>query len=155
MTWVIDPAHTFIEFTAKHMMFTTVRGRFHTFHDTVKLDEANPLLSSAEGVVETNSLDTQEPFRDSHLGSPDFFDVTRFPTIIFRTSRIEPMGQNVYNVAGLLTIKDVTREIVFEVVSLNLGKEFVITDSRLCLATSEDDIDQTIEAASRAFRQVA
>src|SRR5262245_39695859 len=121
--WKIDPAHSFIEFSAKHLMFTTVRGRFHTVSGCVQLNEANPLLSSAEGMVETNSVDTREAARDAHLRSADFLDVEKFPTMKFRTTRIEAMGNNTYKVAGVLTIKDVTREVVFDVIAQNLGKD--------------------------------
>jgi polyisoprenoid-binding protein YceI len=115
MAWVIDPAHTLIEFTVKHMMITTVRGRFNKFSGTLNLDEAHPERSSVEGSVEVASIDTRDPDRDAHLRSPDFFDVEKYPTMRFRSKRIEPAGRDRFKVVGDLTVKDVTREVVFDV----------------------------------------
>jgi polyisoprenoid-binding protein YceI len=105
------------------MMFTTVRGRFNTFSGTLHIDEANPAKSYAEGVVEIASIDTRDSNRDAHLRSADFFDVENFPQMKFRTTRIEPAGRGQYKIAGQLTIKDITREVVFDVVSQDLGKD--------------------------------
>jgi polyisoprenoid-binding protein YceI len=123
MSWQIDIPHSQIEFSAKHMMFTTVRGRFNTFSGTLNINEADPTQSSAEGVIEAASLDTRDPNRDAHLRSADFFDVEKYPHIKVKTTRIEPAGEHRYKVAADVTIKDVTREIVFDVITQALGKD--------------------------------
>jgi polyisoprenoid-binding protein YceI len=123
MSWKVDQAHTLVEFSVKHMMISTVRGRFHNFSGTLNLDEEYPERSSIEGVVEVASLDTHEPNRDAHLRSADFFDVEKYPTMKFRSTRIEKTGDNRFDVVGDLTIKNVTREITFNVTSEGQGKD--------------------------------
>jgi len=123
MAWVIDPAHTQIEFSVKHMMITTVRGRFDKFNGSINLDDRNLAASSAEGTVETASVNTRDPDRDTHLRSPDFFDVAQYPLMSFRTTRIQPNGDDQYKVAGELTIKDITREVVFNVTDEGQNKD--------------------------------
>ncbi len=122
MTWVIDPAHTLVEFSVKHMMITTVRGRFTKFNGTLSIDEQHPERSTVAGTVETASIDTHESNRDTHLRSADFFDAEKYPAMTFRSRRIEPAGEGQYKVIGDITIKDVTREIVFNVTDEGQGK---------------------------------
>lgn len=123
MTWIIDPAHSLVEFSVKHMMITTVRGRFNSFSGTLNLDEAHPENSYIEGTIDVASIDTREPNRDAHLRSPDFFDVDKYPTITFRSKRIEVQNSHHLKVAGDLTIKDVTREVVLDVTMEGPGKD--------------------------------
>jgi polyisoprenoid-binding protein YceI len=123
MSWTIDSTHTSIEFAVKHMMFTTVRGRFNTFSGTLHIDEANPAKSYAEGVIDVASVDTRDSNRDAHLRSADFFEVEKFPQMKLRTTGIEPAGRGQYKITGELTIKDITRQVVFDVVSQDLGKD--------------------------------
>ncbi|HVH58016.1 MAG TPA: YceI family protein [Vicinamibacterales bacterium] len=87
-TWELDPAHTTVEFAVKHMMFTTVRGRFKTFSGIVYVDEANPGTSRVEVEIDASSLDTGVPNRDAHLRSADFLDVERHPKIRFRSTNV-------------------------------------------------------------------
>ncbi|MFQ5854411.1 MAG: YceI family protein [Anaerolineae bacterium] len=114
MSWTIDPAHTLLEFSAKHMMFTTVRGRFQEFSGMLDVNEDDLTQSSVEGTVNVASLTTGTDDRDDHLRSPDFFDVENYPTITFKSTRIEPVDGNRFKLVGDLTIKDVTREIVLD-----------------------------------------
>ena len=122
MAWIIDPAHTRIDFSVKHMMIATVRGNFAKFNGTVNVNDADLSLSTVEGVIETASLSTGEPNRDTHLRSPDFFDAEHYPTMAFKSTRITHVSGDRWQVAGGLTIKDVTREIVFDVTSEGRGK---------------------------------
>jgi polyisoprenoid-binding protein YceI len=115
MSWKIDPTHTQIEFTVKHMMIAKVRGRFETFEGSVELDPENPIAARVEGTIEATSLNTRDEQRDGHLRSADFFDVEKYPTMKFRSSRIESAAKGQYKVYGDLTIKNITREVVFEV----------------------------------------
>ena len=115
MTWNIDPSHTQIEFSVRHMMIAKVRGQFESFEGKIHLNAEDPTASWAEGTVDVNSIDTKDEQRDGHLRSADFFDVETYPKMSFRSSRIESLGASQYKVYGNLTIKDVTREVVFNV----------------------------------------
>src|SRR3954462_6863597 len=88
-TWQIDPAHSTIEFAVKHMMFTTVRGRFKDVKGTIHADEANPSASSVTVEIAAASLDTGVADRDTHLRSVDFLDVEKHPALTFRSKRVE------------------------------------------------------------------
>ena len=123
MNWQIDPTHTSIEFSVKHMMITTVRGQFKSFAGNLHIDPSNPAASQVEGSIDVASIDTREGQRDAHLRSADFFDVENYPKMSFRSSRIEPLGANQYKVYGQLTIKDVTREVVFDVADEGRGQD--------------------------------
>ena len=101
--WQIDPAHTVIEFAVKHMMFATVKGRFGGVHGTIVEDTADPSRSSVEVEIDAASIDTREEKRDAHLRSPDFLDVQIYPTITFKSSRVERAGQ-VVAAAGQLIL---------------------------------------------------
>jgi polyisoprenoid-binding protein YceI len=113
-TWTIDPAHTTVEFSLKHLMISTVRGHFGAVSGTIVLDEANPAASSVTAQIDVTSIDTRQEQRDAHLRSADFFEVEKYPSITFKSTRIEALGGGRYNVYGDLTIRDVTREVVLE-----------------------------------------
>jgi polyisoprenoid-binding protein YceI len=137
MSWKIDPHHTLIEFTVKHMMMTTVRGRFNTFDGTLDINPDNPQASKAEGSVDVASIETNDPERDNHLRSADFFDVEKYPKMTYRSTRVEPVGENKYKVYGDLTIKDVTREVVFDVIDQGQMKDPWGNQRRGLSATAE------------------
>ena len=111
MAWVIDPAHTTVGFSARHMGLSTVRGRFNKFEGSLELDPKD--ISSARGRVEVDlaSVETGNKDRDAHLRSPDFFDVERFPKMVFVPKSVSSSGDDTFKVVGDLTIKDVTREV--------------------------------------------
>lgn len=123
MEWTIDPAHSMIEFRAKHMMFTTVRGQFNSFQGTLMLDMQHPEKSSVEGSVDIGSINSGDENRDNHLRSADFFDVENHPTMTFRSTRIQRKGNNEFKVHGDLTIRGVTRPIAWDVEAAELGKD--------------------------------
>jgi polyisoprenoid-binding protein YceI len=114
-TWNIDPAHTDVSFSAKHMMITTVRGKFDGVEGTFELDEAQPERSRGEIRVKAASLSTGFDARDQHLRSADFFDAGNHEWIVVRTTGIEGRGGTRYAVTADVTIRDVTRSIVFDV----------------------------------------
>ena len=120
--WKVDRAHSSVAFEVKHMMIATVRGHFSSFDGTLVADE-DPERSHAHGWVEVASIDTGSPDRDAHLRSPDFFDVERYPRIIFDSTRIEWVQAGVYRVWGDLTIKDVTREVEVEATVQGAGED--------------------------------
>jgi polyisoprenoid-binding protein YceI len=112
--WKLDPAHTQVEFKARHMMITTVRGRFSEIAGTLIVDEENPDNSSVEVSIDARSIDTRESDRDTHLRSEDFLDVERHPEITFRSKRIEGAYAepgDEFRVVGDLTIRGETREV--------------------------------------------
>jgi polyisoprenoid-binding protein YceI len=113
--WNIDPAHTLASFTVKHLMISTVRGEFGKTTGTVKLDEKDPSKSSVEATVDTTSINTRVEQRDQHLKSPDFFDVVKYPTITFKSTKVEKTGDGKYKVTGDLTLHGVTKPVVLDV----------------------------------------
>jgi polyisoprenoid-binding protein YceI len=115
MNWKIDSAHAEINFAVRHMMISTVRGRFEKFDGVVNFDESNPRASSVEVQIDANSINTREPQRDGHLKSPDFFNAAEYPYVTFKSTRIEVLGAERGKVYGDLTIRGVTRPVVLDV----------------------------------------
>jgi len=122
-TWTIDPAHSIAEFGVKHMMIATVKGRFGALTGTVLFDGADPTTGSVEVAIEVASITTNEPQRDGHLRSPDFFHVEQHPTMTFRGTGVEHVAGDEYRMRGELTIRDVTKPI-----TLDMTYEGQITD---------------------------
>jgi polyisoprenoid-binding protein YceI len=114
-TFAIDPAHTDLLFSAKHMMVTNVRGTFTDVSGTVDIDESNPTASSAEITIKTASVDSGFAARDTHLRSDDFFAVETYPEIRVVSTAIKPKGGNEFVVTADVTIKDVTKSVDFDV----------------------------------------
>jgi Uncharacterized conserved protein len=114
-TWNIDPVHTVAEFKVKHMMVSNVKGQFTGVSGVLELNEANPLNSRVEAVIDAATINTREPQRDAHLKSADFFDVDKFATLSFKSTRVNRVNDVELAVAGDLTIHGVTRSVVFAV----------------------------------------
>jgi polyisoprenoid-binding protein YceI len=113
-TWTVDPSHSLVEFAVKHLMISTVRGRFSDVKGTITYDEANPAQSKVEIEIPTASIDTRSEQRDTHLKSPDFFHAEQHPTMTFTSKRIEGDVNGEFKIIGDLTIKDQTREITLD-----------------------------------------
>ena len=122
MAWNIDSAHSSVEFSAKHMMISTVRGRFEKFDITVDVDENRSELASITATVDATSINTREEKRDAHLRSADFFDAEQYPTITFRSTKVEQKGDDDFLITGDLTIKGVTHPVTFKAHSEGQGK---------------------------------
>ena len=128
-TWQLDPAHTTIEFAVKHMMFTTVRGRFKNFTGAVVVDEDDPNKSKVDVEIDVSSLDTGVPDRDAHLRSADFFDAETHPKLTFRTSRVSgAVGPSAkpghqFKVNGELTIRGKSMPVDLSVTFAGIGKD--------------------------------
>jgi polyisoprenoid-binding protein YceI len=125
-TWRLDPAHSSVEFSVKHMMMTTVRGRFKDVQGTLTADEEHPEGCCAEVEMNVGSLDTGSPDRDAHLRGPDFFDAARFPKLTFRSTRVEGNVRKEgdrFRVVGDLTIRDSTMEVVLDCVFEGRGQD--------------------------------
>ena len=114
-SWELDPAHTAAQFSVKHMMISTVRGQFGKTTGSVELDDKDIAKSSVQATIDVSTIDTRSPERDAHLKSPDFFDVARFPSMTFKSKRVEKGAPNHLRVVGDLTIRDVTREVALDV----------------------------------------
>ena len=113
--WHVDPAHSHAEFAVRHLMISTVKGRFADVSGTLTGDERDPDNASIEIAIPTATIDTRESRRDAHLRSADFFEVETFPAIRFRSTRIARTGDGAFTVTGNLTIRDVTRPVTLAV----------------------------------------
>ena len=113
-TWIVDPAHSSVEFSVKHMGIANVRGRFAEFEGTLEV-KADLADCRAHGTVKVASIDTGEAQRDEHLRSPDFFNVEEFPEISFESTRVEALDDESSRVYGDLTMHGITREIRLDV----------------------------------------
>ena len=113
-TYQIDPSHSTASFSIKHMMIAKVHGGFEKVSGTLNYDPANPTTSTVQVSIETASINTREPQRDAHLKSPDFFDVEKYPTITFKSTRVEGSGGEL-KVIGDLTIHGVTQQVTLDV----------------------------------------
>lgn len=112
--WTVDPAHSSVEFRIKHLMVSTVRGRFGEFEGTIEA-AADYHDSKVRGTVKTASIDTNEPRRDDHLRSADFFDADNNPTISFESTEITHVEDGDYRVTGDLSMHGETRPVTFDV----------------------------------------
>lgn len=121
--WNFDPTHSAISFTVRHMVFAKVRGRFASWSGNLKLDPNDLSQSQVSVEIDAASIDTGVADRDTHLRSPDFFDVESFPKLSFRSTRVEALGGARYRIHGELTIRDVTREVALETEYAGTGKD--------------------------------
>lgn len=113
-TYKIDPVHSEIGFSVKHLMVSTVRGEFTKFEGTVDYDPANVAASKVDVTIDAASIDTSNEKRDAHLTSPDFFDAGKFPQITFRSKKVEG-APGALKVTGDLTMHGTTKEVVLDV----------------------------------------
>jgi polyisoprenoid-binding protein YceI len=113
-TWNIDASHSIAEFSVKHMMISTLKGRFGTLEGAIEGDASDPLAASVTASIEVASITTNDDARDTHLRSDDFFNAEKFPLITFASKRIERVDAENYGVVGDLTIRDVTKEVLLD-----------------------------------------
>ena len=114
-TWTIDQAHSAANFAVRHLMVSTVRGDMGKITGTVNFDPKQPAAGSIEASIDVAGIDTREPGRDTHLKSADFFDVANFPTMTFKSRKIDTAAGGGYKVVGDLTLRGVTKEVVLDV----------------------------------------
>jgi len=114
-TWNIDPAHSVAEFKVKHMMISNVKGQFAKVSGKLTLDESELANSRVEAAIEASSIETRDAQRDAHLKSADFFHVEKFPTLSFKSKRLSLVRDGELAVEGDLTIRGITRTVVFSV----------------------------------------
>ena len=114
-TWNIDPVHSAAQFKVKHMMISNVKGEFTSVKGSLEFDEHNIANSRVQAEIDATTINTREPQRDAHLRSADFFDVERFPTLSFHSTKVSNKGDRELAVSGELTIRGVTRPVSFDV----------------------------------------
>jgi polyisoprenoid-binding protein YceI len=114
-TWQIDPNHSAAQFAVRHMAISTVRGAFTKVSGTVQLDDRDIAKSSVDVTIDAASVDTRVADRDNDLRSDHFFDVAKYPTITFRSKKVEPAGTGKLKITGDLTIHGTTKEVVLDV----------------------------------------
>ncbi len=113
--WRFDSAHSAAQFSVRHLMVSNVRGQFGKMTGSARFDPKDPAKAVVEATVDVSSIDTREPKRDAHLKSPDFFDVQKFPTMTFKSKRIELAGAGRLKLVGDLNMHGVAREVTFDV----------------------------------------
>jgi polyisoprenoid-binding protein YceI len=114
-TWNIDPNHTAAQFSVRHLGISTIRGAFTKVTGTVQYDPANPSKTVIDASIDANSIDTRVEMRDNDLRSPNYFDVAKFPTLAFKSKKVEAGDAGKLKVTGDLTIHGVTKEAVLDV----------------------------------------
>ncbi|HET9111794.1 MAG TPA: YceI family protein [Ktedonobacterales bacterium] len=153
MAYNIDTSHSLIEFSVKHMMVTTVKGRFTKFQGDVEIDEQTPANSKVDVTIETASITTGDENRDGHLRSGDFFESEKYPTITFTSKTVEALGGEKYRVAGDLTMHGVTRPVSFDItregVTKNMqGKSLQAFSANLTLSRKEFGLEWNVALES-------
>ena len=114
-TWQIDPNHSAAQFAVRHLTISTVRGAFTKVSGTVQLDDKDIAKSSVDVTIDAASVDTRVPDRDNDLRSDHFFDVAKYPTITFKSKKVEQVGAGKLRITGDLTIHGTTKEVVLDV----------------------------------------
>lgn len=114
MTWQLDKSHTHINFTVRHMMISKVRGEFTNYDIDVNFDEETPTNTTVSATIYADSINTRDEQRDGHLRSPDFFDVENYPTLTFKSTKVEQTSPNSGRLFGDLTIRGTTHEVVLD-----------------------------------------
>ena len=113
-SWVVDKAHSTVEFVARHLMVTKVRGRFNDYDAAITIAD-RPEDSSVEVTIQAGSITTGDPGRDGHLTSADFLDIETYPTLAFASTAVRPTGASTWDVDGNLTIHGVTKPVTLTV----------------------------------------
>ncbi|BCL78931.1 polyisoprenoid-binding protein [Ktedonobacteria bacterium brp13] len=124
MIWEIDAIHSQAAFAVRYMMISTVKGRFKGLQGKLALDKEHLERSRVEAEVDVASIDTGDSSRDTHLRSPDFFDAEKYPTMTFKSTKVEAAAEDGYRVTGDLTMHGITREVIFVVVYHGQAKDF-------------------------------
>ena len=114
-TWQIDPVHTTVGFSVRHMMISNVRGQFTKVAGTITAKDSDPASVKVEATIETSSIDTRSADRDADLKSANFLDVAKYPTMTFKSKKIEPAGTGKWKMVGDLTLHGVTKEVTLDV----------------------------------------
>jgi polyisoprenoid-binding protein YceI len=122
-TYTIDTTHSDVGFSVRHMVFAKVRGHFTKWTADLAFDPADPSKDAVNVSIDVGSIDTREAQRDGHLKSPDFLDAEKYPTITYKSTKVERAGDKKYAVMGDLTIHGVTKAVKLDVEELGGGKD--------------------------------
>lgn len=122
MAWQLDTSHSSVQFVVRHMMLSRVRGEFEKFDVDIKLDPNRPEEAMVEARIDASSINTRDAQRDDHLRSDDFLNAADYPTILFKSTRVERTGDTTAKIHGDLTIRDVTKPVVLDAEYLGLSK---------------------------------
>jgi polyisoprenoid-binding protein YceI len=114
-TWQIDPMHSAAQFSIRHLAISTVRGGFSNVKGTVNFDDTDVTKSTVDVTIDVNTVDTRVPDRDKDLRSDKFFDVVHYPSMTFKSTKVEQAGEGKLKVTGDLTIRGVTKQVVLDV----------------------------------------
>ncbi|MGH9535221.1 MAG: YceI family protein [Terriglobales bacterium] len=121
--WQLDPVHSSINFSIRHLVISKVRGRFTQWGATLDFDEAKPQAAKMEVRIQAASVDTHEPQRNGHLKSPDFFDVEKYPELVYKSASVDVVDQDHFRVHGELTMHGVARPVALEVEYAGRGRD--------------------------------
>jgi polyisoprenoid-binding protein YceI len=113
--WQIDPQHSSAQFSVRHMAISTVRGAFNKVTGTIALDDKDITKSTVDVTIDATTVDTHEPNRDNDIRSDKFFDVAHYPSITFKSRKVEQVAPGKLKVTGDLTIRGTTKEVVLDV----------------------------------------
>jgi polyisoprenoid-binding protein YceI len=141
MFWYIDPSHSQVHFSVKHMMVSTVRGQLGKLTGKLELDPERPETADFEIKADVAGITTNDERRDGHLRSGDFFDAEKFPAISFKSNAVFVKGEGRYTASGDLTIRDITRPVSFDIELLGIGIDAM--GSKKLGATASVAIDRT------------
>lgn len=122
MAWAFDPSHTSAKFQARHLMISNVNGQFDVVTGTIDFNEAAPEKTVVDVKIAADSVNTKDEKRDGHLKSPDFFDAANYPTIEYKSTRVERTGESTAKMHGDLTIKGISKPVVLDVEFLGKAK---------------------------------
>jgi polyisoprenoid-binding protein YceI len=120
--WMADPAHSVVEFKIRHLV-SSVTDNFRDFDAAIALNRDNPAASSVQLTIRTASIDTANKNRDEHLRSPDFFEVSKYPTLTFKSTEIKAKSKSEFDVTGDLTIHGVTKRVTLPVTFLGFARD--------------------------------
>ncbi|MBT2717603.1 YceI family protein [Bacillus sp. ISL-57] len=121
--WIVDPTHSAIEFSVKHMMIAKVKGSFNKFEASILANPSDLTTAEIDFTVDVASIDTRNADRDNHLRSADFFDVEKNPTLTFKSTKIVKTDEDEYDVTGNVTLNGVTQEETFSITFEGQGKD--------------------------------
>ena len=122
MAWQLDPSHSSVQFVARHMMLSKVRGEFEKFSVNIALDENRPEDAVVEARIDASSISTRDAQRDGHLRSPDFLSADEYPELVFKSKRVERTSDTTAKIHGDLTIRDVTKPVILDATYLGTSK---------------------------------
>ena len=153
--WKIDPQHSSAQFSVRHMAISTVRGAFSKVNGTLVLDDKDVTKSTLDVTIDVSTVDTREPARDNDLRSDKFFDVAHFPTMTFKSKKVEQIAPGKLKVTGDLTIRGTTKEAVLDVEQPRMAKRVVVERRQVDAVPDDEPERQRQEGPGREGERAA